>query len=614
MNWFKNLKVRSKMLLSFILVIMLAAGAGVFILTSMRSIDSSYENALLLTGQRMQRIFASTDHYSRVQMIIREIYYPQNTRDDLNRLSLELEKELDSFAEELKRLNEVASPAVIEKVQSVLPLVETYRTDAKNMISLLLAAGEISVENPAYRAAQIQAQQKTNNMSISYANDMTVTINQLSDMAIGVLHNLTEENSNKAERILYSAFIIFAIVALLSTTIALYIPSLISKPLAPLANFMKKAGATGDLTLDPADEKIINKYGQVKDEIGQTINGAATFVQHITAFAAELEAVAGGDLTVDISLLSEADTMGKSLKNMLDSLNRMFGEINASTTQVSTGAKQVSDGAQALAQGSTQQAASIQELSSSIEDIAHRTKENAAIAEKTSKLSETIKENAEKGSRQMNEMITAVNEINEASKNISKIIRTIDDIAFQTNILALNAAVEAARAGQHGKGFAVVAEEVRNLASKSAEAAKDTGHMIQNSMEKAELGARIAGETAASLMDIVSGINESGHLIAEIARSSEEQSSGIAQINIGVDQVAQVVQQNSATAEQSAAAAQEMSSQSALLHQLIAQFKLKENGAMYRHSPHIEESMPRNLMLLKKAGVSRSEFGDYGKY
>ena len=415
--------------------------------------------------------------------------------------------------------------------------------------------------------------------------------------------------------ILYTALIAVAIIIVASVLIYIFVTGMITKPLTALSTFMKKAGSTGDITLRPEDVNVISKLAQKQDEIGHAISGSAAFVGHVTNIAKELETIADGDLTTEIKLLSDSDVMGKTMKQMLDKLNNMFADIQASTYQVSTGSKQVAIGAQTLAQGSTEQAASIQQLSSSITEIAERTKVNASTADKTANLSATIKESAEKGSQQMDDMITAVGEINDASKNISKIIKTIDDIAFQTNILALNAAVEAARAGQHGKGFAVVAEEVRNLASKSAEAAKDTGNMIQNSMEKAELGSRIAGDTAESLKKIVDGINESSQLIAEIAGASEQQSLGIAQINIGIDQVAQVVQQNSATAEQSAAASEEMSSQSAILQDLIAHFKLKDDGGADRRLPPAG-TPSRTQYIEQKAryGNMPNNDGSFGKY
>ncbi|MCL2087930.1 MAG: methyl-accepting chemotaxis protein [Oscillospiraceae bacterium] len=268
------------------------------------------------------------------------------------------------------------------------------------------------------------------------------------------------------------------------------------------------------------------------------------------------------EIVQDITTMVQSQKKETALVNEIESISGSF--VSAS--------KQIADGAQALAQGSTQQAATVEQLSSSVSEITEKTKSNAQTAEKAALLANTIRNNAEEGNRHMDEMMSAVKDINDASQQIGKVIKTIDDIAFQTNILALNAAVEAARAGSAGKGFAVVAEEVRNLASKSAEAAKDTAGLIENSMSKAELGTRIAGETAESLNEIVSGITESSQLIQEIAGMSKEQTVGIDQINIGIDQVSQVVQQNSATAEESAASAEEMSARANSLETLIYNF------------------------------------------
>ncbi len=352
-----------------------------------------------------------------------------------------------------------------------------------------------------------------------------------------------------------------------------------------------------------------------RDEIGELATAFTTMVNSIQEQAHMVELVADGDLTVDVRPRSDRDLLNQKLQQMVEMNHEVMTQIMHSTSQVSTGSKQIADGAQLLAQGSTQQASAVEELSSSISAIATKTQANAELALRAAQLSGTIKNNAQKGSSQMNQMMEAVREINEASKNINKVIKVIDDIAFQTNILALNAAVEAARAGQHGKGFAVVAEEVRSLAAKSASAAKDTGSLIASSMEKAELGARIASETAASLVEIVSGINESTDIISDIAKSSEEQSAGIRQINTGIDQVAQVVQQNSATAEESAAASEEMSGQSNMLEELVSQFKIKESHSKISSSG---TSSRRQITMPKKPDISRmssnSSVSDFGKY
>ncbi len=312
-----------------------------------------------------------------------------------------------------------------------------------------------------------------------------------------------------------------------------------------------------------------------EDEIGMLQEDFQRVVAASRAQAELISRIAEGDITGEYAPRSEDDLVGKSLVVMLDSNNEMLTQVMLTTTNVAASTANIADGAQSLAQGASEQAATIEQLSAAIMEIEKKTDESLHIAEKAAKLSGNIRRNAETGSRQMEQMMQAVKEINEAGQSINKVIKVIDDIAFQTNILALNAAVEAARAGQHGKGFAVVADEVRSLAAKSAEAAKDTGGLIANSVEKAELGARIAAETSGSLSEIVEGIQESYQMITEIARYSGDQSRSIKEITKGVEQVSQVVQQNSATAQQSAAASEEMSGQATLLKGLVAHFKLR---------------------------------------
>ncbi|MEG1292422.1 MAG: methyl-accepting chemotaxis protein, partial [Lachnospiraceae bacterium] len=249
-----------------------------------------------------------------------------------------------------------------------------------------------------------------------------------------------------------------------------------------------------------------------------------------------------------------------------------------STSRVNVGSEQVAGASQALAQGSTEQASAIEEVTASINEIAEKTRRNAEQANDTNVLVKEIKNEAASGDSQMKEMIHAMLEINDSSENISKIIKVIDDIAFQTNILALNAAVEAARAGVHGKGFAVVAEEVRNLAGKSASAASETAEMIEDSIKKVAHGSKLAQDTAAALSEIVNSIEKIVELVDNIAISSVDQSTAVTQIDQAISQVSHVVQTNSATSEECAAASEELSNQAAILRNLVGHYKLKTTG------------------------------------
>jgi len=566
----KNLKVSLKLIIGFMIVVVLAVLVGIIGIVGMDSINKADD---ALYNENVVALSAMGD--------IREALQSQIVQ--IRSMALNAGK-----TEKLSGINNVLS-ALENEMESFFMLYEGTITDTSAERAYFEAKDLYRSEFSDVKRRVREASQISTEAAYDVIYDPSVQI--IRDTMVTAFLNSMEQNdewalaSVNSNTTLFWTMLITSVVVLTITVaaalfLAFYISSLISKPLKPLAAFMSKAGLTGDIDLDPADIEVIGKYSLVKDEIGQAIQGAASFVAHVGKIAEELKAVAAGDLTIDIVMLSEADIMGQSVKTMVESLNQMFTEIQHSTDQVSTGANQISDGAQALAQGTTEQAASIEQLSSSMAEISQRTKENATTADEASKLSAAIKEDAEKGMQQMDGMINAVKEINDASHSIGAIIKTIDDIAFQTNILALNAAVEAARAGQHGKGFAVVAEEVRNLASKSAQAAKDTSDIIQDTIEKTDLGSRLAGETAASLNEIANGISESNRLVAEIAISSEEQSESISQINIGINQVSQVVQQNSATAQQSAAASEQMSSQSSMLKQLTTQFKLKDEDTI----------------------------------
>jgi methyl-accepting chemotaxis protein len=337
-----------------------------------------------------------------------------------------------------------------------------------------------------------------------------------------------------------------------------------------------RSAVGGDLQVRGNDAQFEGEYRQIVIGFNQALDA---LIAPINEASAVLQEMATGDLDVAVQGDYQGDhaLLAEAVNHTIQSFNEVLGEFHNAAGQVASGAQNVAGSSQVMSQAASEQAATTEEITASITEIATQTKQNAENATLANNLAQDAREQAAAGNMQMEKMLNAMAAINDSSASISKIIKVIDEIAFQTNILALNAAVEAARAGQYGKGFAVVAEEVRNLAARSADAAKETTALIESSIVKVGAGTQIANETAQSLSKIIDGIAKTTALVGDIAIASNEQASGIVQVNQGIGQIAQVTQTNTATAEESAATSEELAAQAETLKSMVQKFKLKGN-------------------------------------
>ncbi len=562
----KNMKVAKKLVVGFTIVCIIAAAIGAVGIFGIWSVNDASTKLYKQNTAPMADMSTILVDLQRQRIIMREMVLYTGDTEKL--------AELDT-----------QNKAIVEEFEVALEAFDATFTDVE---SQTLYDEAKSTYYSVYQPTMDKVMQGALNGDdqetlLSFVSGATSDMDKMAENFTQVMNNKINQAAEADQfttdtfyRLLIVIIAVTIAAIVISMLLALNISKMISKPLNFMKDVLQQIGTEGNLSFSDEVMAQAKEIADGKDEVAQSTEMLVVTLGRLMAVGDALDRVAGGDLTTELVPLGDKDTMGVALARMLGNLNQMFGDIRTVAVQVSAGAGQVSHGAQALAAGSTQQATSIQEFSDTLSELQQKTDDNVKNTERAQTVTSQAESMVKESIQYMGEMLGAMKAIDESSQSITKIIKVIDDIAFQTNILALNAAVEAARAGTAGLGFAVVADEVRNLASKSATAAKETALLIEGSTNKVTEGNKIVEMTNESLEAVVNNARESVEVIKEVTDASHKQARAIDEINTGIEQISIVVQSNAATSQESAASAQEMSAQSTTLNDIIHRFKLKE--------------------------------------
>ncbi len=563
----KNLKIKNRLMISYMVILVLTVIMTLFSVWQLNLANDDLNN--LSSG-----IMTARD-------CVRDTRINMNTAARILR-DMAISKDTTKYDANIKKINELIAE-MREDLASLkaLDILDSAKVDQyNNATEDWIAIGERVIAS-LQKDAGITPPSGMTDADMIIINECTPGLENVVAVATS-LDAETEElqeklivdsvNTTKVAITVLVILLVFAMV--LSLIICLKVTDSIVKPLQEIE----------DTALNLSKGKIDNELTYTgKDEIGSLVESFRETCKALHAMISDLNRLMHEMSKGNFNVRTEAEKyyvgdfapLLLSIREMNRNLCSTLSRINEASDQVASGADQVSSGAQALSQGATEQASSVEELAAAINEINEKVIQTAEHSKTASEQVGKAGEELTLSNQRMQDMIAAMSEISQSSNEIGKIIKTIEDIAFQTNILALNAAVEAARAGSAGKGFAVVADEVRNLASKSAEAASNTTALIEGSIQAVENGTKIADNTASALLATVESTKIAVEVVQKISQATSEQSTSIQEVTQGIDQISSVVQTNSATAEESAAASEELSSQASLLKTLVGKFKLR---------------------------------------
>lgn len=560
---FKNFKVRGKLLASFGVVILLYIMAVIVATVSIGRVSDGLRNFYNIPYPAVEASLEAQAATKQIQLNVWRAYEAESN------------SETQSILDEIKKNEELLTTALNN-------LKDSYNGDKALLDAVEEAASR--TDDPRTEAmAYIAKHEDDKALEIITGdyNEVCSEFNNSLEAIIEYSHTLSSDyysaGMNTTARSLTILSVLAVVSLVLTIVLVISLTKGLTRPIAEIEHAVKemaKGNMHSEVTYQSKDE-----LGTLAENLRFVLKTLSSYIRHICD---RMNSLADGDFTVemDMDYLGEFESIKYSGNKIIESLNDVLGQLQLASDQVANGSEQVSSGSQALSQGATEQASAVQELAATLNELSVQVSETAQNTHDINGLIAHTSGEVEDSNRKMEAMMGAMAKINTSSSEIEKIIKTIEDIAFQTNILALNAAVEAARAGEAGKGFAVVADEVRSLASKSAEAAKDTTALIENSQETVAEGNRIAEDTQKALLNVVSNAQKINEIMEKITKASDMQAGGIQQVTQGVEQISSVVQTNSATAEESAAASEELYGQSSLLKSLVTRFRLKGMSAL----------------------------------